>query len=110
MIFVIGPAMSGKKQYIMKELALDEAEWERVAMSGVQELVREKMSEAEIKRIASELCRKRVVIADEVGSGVVPVEESERIFREQAGRLCIMLAEHAEQVIRVVCGIPQRLQ
>ncbi len=110
MIFVTGPAFSHKKEYIMKELSLDEETWKKVGLSNAQDLVREKMSGEELEQLAEKLSRKMVVISDEVGSGVVPVKESERIFREQAGRLSVMLARRADKVIRVVCGLPQILK
>lgn len=46
------------------------------------------------------------VTCDEVGSGVVPIEKEERVFREAVGRMCCYLAEQAETVIRFHCGIP----
>ncbi len=110
MIFVTGPAYSYKKEYIMKELSLDGESWENAGAEGVQELVRERMSTQELERLADLLSEKEVVIADEVGSGVVPVDEDKRLFREQAGRLSVMLAQRAARVIRVVCGLPQVLK
>ena len=110
MICVTGPAYSYKKEYIMKELSLDEESWDSVGAEKVQELVRERMSMEELERLADSLSEKEVVIADEVGSGVVPVDEAERIFREQAGRLSVMLAQRAGRVIRVVCGLPRVLK
>ena len=110
MIFVTGPAYSYKKEYIMKEMSLDGESWDSIGAEGVQELVRERMSMEELEKLADSLSEKEVVIADEVGSGVVPVDEADRIFREQAGRLSVMLAQKAVKVIRVVCGLPQVLK
>ena len=47
-----------------------------------------------------------VVIATEVGGGVVPVEPEAREAREAAGRLACLLAERADTVVRVFCGLP----
>ncbi|MBQ8655369.1 MAG: bifunctional adenosylcobinamide kinase/adenosylcobinamide-phosphate guanylyltransferase [Clostridia bacterium] len=51
-----------------------------------------------------------VVVANEVGAGVVPVEASERAFREAAGRALCIVAQEAEQVVRCVCGIGVRIK
>lgn len=51
-----------------------------------------------------------IVICDEVGCGVVPVDREERIWRETVGRLCCTLAQRAESVERVFCGLAQRLK
>lgn len=46
-----------------------------------------------------------VVISNELGCGVVPVERFDRMWRELTGRICVCLAEYSEEVIRVVCGL-----
>ncbi|WP_417341939.1 bifunctional adenosylcobinamide kinase/adenosylcobinamide-phosphate guanylyltransferase, partial [Evtepia gabavorous] len=51
-----------------------------------------------------------VVIAPEVGGGVVPVDPVQRQNREAAGRLACLLAQRADRVIRVFCGLPQALK
>ena len=47
-----------------------------------------------------------VVIANEVGCGVIPADPQLNIWREAAGRLSVQLAKRADTVVRVVCGIP----
>ena len=56
------------------------------------------------------LLEKKIVICNEVGSGVIPVEKTVRTGRENTGRLCILLAQKADAVIRMVCGIPMILK
>lgn len=51
-----------------------------------------------------------IYICDEVGCGVIPVDESERNWRESVGRCCIALANKAERVERIFCGIPMTLK
>ncbi|MBR6242734.1 MAG: bifunctional adenosylcobinamide kinase/adenosylcobinamide-phosphate guanylyltransferase, partial [Ruminococcus sp.] len=56
-----------------------------------------------------ELCRnspEMIIVIDEIGCGIVPVEKSERVWRENVGRCGCIIAENSELVIRVVCGIP----
>ena len=77
-------------------------------MWNVEELVSEKA--VTLEAIADELALKEIVIADEIGCGLVPLDASEREKRERAGRLACMLAERADTVIRVVCGCPQILR
>lgn len=52
------------------------------------------------------LLGKEVVICNEVGSGVIPVERERRLGREATGRLCVLLAKKADCVVRMVCGMP----
>lgn len=51
-----------------------------------------------------------ILVCDEVGCGVVPMDRAERDWREAVGRMCCALAERAEKVERVVCGIPVTLK
>lgn len=51
-----------------------------------------------------------VVVANEVGAGVVPMQAEERAFREAVGRALCVIAQHAQSVIRCVCGIGVRIK
>lgn len=51
-----------------------------------------------------------IVICDEVGCGIVPVERSERLYRDAVGRTACLLAEKAEAVVRLQCGIPAMIK
>ena len=111
MIFVTGPKYAGKRDYIKKTLELDDEEFESRAVWNAQELVcRTGTENSSLEALTDELCDREIVIADEIGCGVVPVSKAERDFREKAGRLSCMLAERADLVIRVVCGCPQILK
>lgn len=50
------------------------------------------------------------IICDEVGNGIVPVDPAEREYRERVGRILIGLAQRAEEVERVICGIGQKIK
>lgn len=51
-----------------------------------------------------------IVICNEVGCGVVPMDPLERRWREEVGRMCCALAERADIVERVHLGIAQRIK
>lgn len=51
-----------------------------------------------------------VVISDEIGNGIVPVDAFERDYRERTGRMLITLASQADEVVRVICGIGQKIK
>ena len=51
-----------------------------------------------------------IVIADEIGNGIVPLDAFEREYREQTGRAEILLAKKADEVVRVICGIGQKIK
>lgn len=47
-----------------------------------------------------------ILIADEVGSGVVPLGKELRLDCEYAGRIAVNCASKAPKVVRVLAGIP----
>lgn len=53
---------------------------------------------------------KLVVIMDETGCGVVPIQQDERLWREDVGRAGCVLARQAQSVERVACGLPIKLK
>ena len=66
--------------------------------------------QGKLRSLADRLSQKEVVIATETGCGVIPLDPRERRNREAAGRLSCLLAERAETVVRICCGIPQVLK
>ena len=51
-----------------------------------------------------------IIITDEIGGGIVPMDPKEREWREVHGRACCQLAKRADCVIRVIAGIGQRIK
>lgn len=46
-----------------------------------------------------------LIVTDEIGSGVVPMDAEQRAWREQTGRVCCRIAELSDAVVRVTMGI-----
>ena len=51
-----------------------------------------------------------VVVSDEIGGGIVPIDPFERAWREGTGRALCIIAANAQSVTRVVCGIGTRIK
>ena len=107
MIFVTGPLFAGKRDYVRSALGWTEDELARRCVWDVQELAR---PDTDLAALADQLAKKDVVIATEVGGGVVPIDAHQRACREGAGRLACLLAQRADTVVRVCCGLPQCLK
>lgn len=72
-----------------------------------QELRREDLQEVILENLIR-LTEKNpgvVLICNEIGCGLVPIDPFERAYRENVGRICTALASRAVRVDRVVCGI-----
>lgn len=51
-----------------------------------------------------------IIISDDVGCGVVPIQKQEREYRELVGRIVCQLADYAEIVKRVMAGIAVQIK
>ena len=107
MIFVTGPMFSGKKAALLSLLHWTEQDFAQRAVQQVEALVEDGSTPEELLK---KLAHYEVLIASEVGGGVVPMDPRQRAHREAAGRLAILLAREADTVIRVFCGIPTILK
>lgn len=51
-----------------------------------------------------------IIISNELGCGIVPVDPSDREWREAAGRASVRLAGTSKEVYRMVCGIATQIK
>lgn len=82
-------------------------------LNHLQHLVREIPDPARLKELLERFLSVNedvIILCDEVGCGVVPMQKEERDYREAVGRLCIGLAARAETVDRVTAGIGLRIK
>jgi adenosylcobinamide kinase / adenosylcobinamide-phosphate guanylyltransferase len=59
---------------------------------------------------AAESTAEVIVVTNEVGMGVVPEYPVGRVYRDLSGRANQLMAQVADQVWFVVCGLPQRFK
>ncbi len=126
MKMVIGGACQGKTAYAKK--LYPEVEWSDGAVCALEEIftckgvvhfhtyIRRWMEE-NMEETAEHLTEKikiknpnLIIVTDEIGYGLVPIEASDRAYREKTGRICTILASCSERVDRVVCGIGMRIK
>lgn len=124
MRIITGGAFQGKRAFAEKlypgvewtdggRCALDEIRTCR-AVYGFHEFVKRWLKQGksweELASLMLEENRDLILICDEIGCGLVPVDAFEREYRESTGRVMNVLAEQAERVDRVVCGIGRRIK
>lgn len=121
MDFIIGGGCQGKWEYVKREYGLTEDDVVCAANIKNNELsgkccltefhlyIRQLLESGQnIEENISGLFQKndiRVIISNEVGYGIVPVDAKERAYREAVGRASCMLAAKADKVVRVISGI-----
>ena len=109
-ILVIGGACQGKHEFVMEKF---KAEEHGVIFDHLEKYVISHMDDEDglyDDIIAAALKHSGcIIIGDEVGCGIVPMDEKMRRFRDVYGRLMVRLAKRASQVWRVYCGIGERI-
>ncbi|MBP1736200.1 MAG: hypothetical protein H6Q60_81 [Oscillospiraceae bacterium] len=122
MILMIGGAAQGKLAYTLghyqltsSDVAYDfESAGSKAVFYGLHQAVRALLSAGGDPSAAMERALLQnpglIVICDEVGGGVVPIDPVQREWREATGRLCCTLAAQADQVVRIFCGLPMVLK
>ena len=61
-------------------------------------------------RTREEALADSILIATDISCGVVPIDPVNRAWREANGRMNNWLANRADEIWRLFCGIPQRLR
>lgn len=126
MILVIGGAYQGKQSYASKEYNLTGSDWKDGQLCTIEDLktakavhhfhafIRRELDEGKsVQDLAETIWKENpnlILVTNEVGYGIVPMDAAEREWREACGRVCTKLAAHADQVIRVCCGIGNRIK
>ena len=99
MLFVTGPLYSGKRTFSQKFGGRQICDVQNLAANAT-----------DLEKLADELAAYDVVIATEIGGGIVPIDPAERAAREAAGRLACLLAARASCVVEMFCGLPTGLK
>lgn len=123
MVLITGGAFQGKRTLAKRLYGLTDGDvlngaecvfnevFTAAAISDYHELVRRLIADnIDAVEFTERLCAENphaVIIMNEIGCGIIPLEKSERIYREEVGRAGCVIAAHSETVIRVSCGIPE---
>lgn len=125
MKMVIGGAFQGKQAYVRthfpeipmidwvngKDVEEIEIFTKKVIYNFHEYIRRQNLEEQEM--LVSRLTRENpdvILITDEIGYGLVPIDADDRAYREQVGRICTELAAFSDEVIRVVMGIGTKIK
>lgn len=124
MILIIGGAYQGKLEYARNTYELTESDifictgpeidFSRRCIGSIEEFTRACQETGtdptEYFRANRNAWCDSVLICQDLFCGVVPMGAQTRAWRQSTGRLCQYLAKEADQVIRIFCGLEQRLK
>lgn len=112
-ILILGGARSGKRAYAQslgytpEDMSDDPYDPKPVLYDLSKIIARDPEHSMEL---FEPLAMKQVIICNEVGCGVIPLNTKDRDARLQTGRLCVLLAQRSQIVVRMICGIPTILK
>ena len=114
MVLIIGGMAQGKLDFARRDLGV--TSWSEGALGeadcvhGLQQVIRDTPDWQAALDAWRGAHPSGVLICDEVGCGVTPLDREDREWREQVGRTCCRLAAEAEAVYRVCCGLGVRIK
>lgn len=126
MILIFGGAYQGKLEYAQKTYNLTEKETyhcdmetmvinlEKTIIYGLEKFVlacvKEGIEAKECLEDNRDKLKDKIIICDDISQGVVSIDKTERAWREMTGRCMTYLGQEADEVIRVFCGIGNKVK
>ena len=75
-----------------------------------QQCVLKNVNPLEIIKDNTEKLKDKIIICDEIGSGIVPLKKEDRMWREETGRVLQYLSSNADEVYRIFSGISEKIK
>lgn len=124
MILVFGGAYNGKLAYIKEKYNLDEEDifycnssninLEKKVICGfhifVRNMILENKSPLEYIENNMDKLKDKIIITDDIGLGIVPIEKIDRIWRDEHGKSIQYISSKSKKVIRIFLGIEKVLK
>lgn len=104
MILLIGGSYQGKTEYARENFK------EKRILNGFHMIIKEMLENGSKIDLSKILENYDVVISDEIGNGIVPLDKFERLWREETGRALCEIAKASDEVYRIYAGIPVRIK
>lgn len=118
MVLVVGGAYQGKLEYVKKEFNLTNDDIVNGALINLDNMSNGKCLynfHKLIERLNNENInidnfmenhKFSIIISNEIGCGVIPIDKKNRDLVELVGRNLCNLAKKANKVIKISCGLP----
>lgn len=120
MVLVFGGAYNGKLDFVKEKFNINEDD---IFYCGVNEIdfskkvicgfhkftynnILKDINSLQYIKENINLFKDKIIISDEISSGIVPLKKEDRMWREETGRCLQYLSKESSYVYRVFCGIP----
>ena len=123
MVLIIGGSFQGKLEYAKKEYEIQEKDsfncdaenimldFDKKIINNIQRFIlsciKGGIDPYEFIDEHIDDFSDKIIICDDISQGVVPLDTTEREWREMTGRCMVYLGQKADRVVRVFCGIPE---
>lgn len=125
MILITGGIYQGKLDFAKENFAVEDDDIffckdylsieDKRCICNIENLVKSYVeagkSEDELRQYIDSLnLRDKIIIANDISQGIVPMKRQERQWRDWSGRLLVDLAKEAQEVYRVLCGLAHKFK
>lgn len=124
MILVFGGAYNGKLEFVKEKYDIsneeiffsrdENLEFEKKVICGLHMLTRacilKKLDPLKLIKNNMELLQDKIIICDEINSGIVPMEKLDREWREATGRILQFLSKNSSDIYRIFFGIEEKIK
>lgn len=123
MILIFGGAYNGKLEFVKRKYKLNSddifycrnnvLEYEKKVICGLHIFIKEcllnNLNPLDILEENINKLEDKIIICDEIGSGIVPIEKIDRIWREETGKALQYLIGKSDYIYRIFFGIEEEL-
>ena len=125
MILIFGGVYQGKLDYALDRFKLAEHDVFKCSENEVSQpdslriiyeldkwilaLVRAQADVSSLVQLFASSNKGAIVICNDISCGIVPADPTLRAWREAVGRALALLSKESDEVIRLFCGIPMRI-
>ena len=120
MVLVFGGAYNGKLDFVKEKFnvneddifycGVNEIDFSKKVICGLHKFtynnILKDISSLQYIKENINLFKDKIIISDEISSGIVPLKKEERMWREETGRCLQYLSKEASCVYRIFCGKP----
>lgn len=124
MILIFGGAYNGKLEFAKEKYNVndqdiffctkDDLNFEKKVLSGlhifIKVCVQNNINSLEIMEKNIDLLKNKIIVCDEINSGIVPIDKLDRAWREETGRVLQFLTKNADTVYRIFFGLEEKLK
>lgn len=124
MVLVFGGAYNGKLEFVKEKFGIsskevffckdENLEYDKKVICGfhifTKACILNKINSLDVVRNNMNFLQDKIIICDEINSGIVPIEKNDRAWREETGRAMQLLSKNSSSIFRVFFGIEERLK